>query len=358
MRNSVIDRAEQFASEFGLTHPIILGAMAGACPVSVSLAVAKGGGMGACGALSMEPKAMRQWASEFRAETDKPFQMNLWIPDEAAHITPDHESELRTFLRQWGPEASAQSAKDTSPDFRAQCEALIDIAPPVISSIMGLFEASFIAEMKANGIKWFANVTTVEEALMAEAAGADVIVAKGVEAGGHSGAFNPEDALRCGVGTMSLVPAIVDTVDLPVVASGGIADGRTMAASLMLGASAVQIGTGFLRSTESTIASVWANALRDARPEGTIVTRAFSGRAGRSIATDYALAMDRRDSPEPAPYPIQRGLTEAMRAQAKKDNNIDGMQAWAGQSAAMAQADSATVITQNIWRSAKDLLVQ
>lgn len=354
MHSTTIKRTEKFTAEFELARPVLLGPMAGACPVSLSVAVAKGGGMGACGALLMEPETIKHWASEFRAETDGPFQLNLWIPDAAAEIDPEHAAALRTFLSDWGPEVSAAASGDTPPDFHAQCEALLDIAPPVISSIMGLFDAAFVDRMKAKGIKWFANVSTVEEAKLAESAGADVIVAKGFEAGGHSGAFNPENAMRCGVGLISLVPAITDAVDIPIVASGGIADARTMAAALTLGASAVQIGTGFLRAQESTIAPAWSDAIGNARPEGTIVTRAYSGRAGRSIATPYALAMERADSPEPAPYPIQRGLTQAMRTTATKGNQIDSMQAWAGQSAGMAQTKSAIQITEELWDSARE----
>ena len=355
MHQSYIKRAEEFAAEIGVEYPILLGPMAGACPVSLSVAVARGGGMGACGALLMQPEKITQWASEFRAETDGPFQMNLWIPDSVPERNPSHESELRSFLRGWGPEVSAEAANDTPPEFEAQCEALLEIAPPAISSIMGLFDAQFVVRMKAKGIKWFANVTTVAEAAKAESAGADVIVAKGFEGGGHSGAFRPEDAMPYGIGLLSLIPAIADTVDLPVIATGGISDGRTAAAALILGASAVQIGTGYLRAHESTIAPAWSDALADARPEDTILTKAFSGRAGRSLATQYALAMQREDSPAPAPYPVQRGLTQAMRAAAAKENRIDGIQAWAGQSAGMAQAKSATQITRDIWRSAIDI---
>ena len=351
-----IKRAELFAADYGLTHPVLLGPMAGACPVGLSVAVAKGGGMGACGALLMQPEAMQKWVSDFRCQTSSPFQMNLWIPDITAARNLKHEAELRAFLTKWGPEVPVDSANDTPPDFQTQCEALLQIAPPVVSSIMGVFDKTFVDQLKRNNIKWFANVSTVSEAIMAKSAGADVIVAKGFEGGGHSGAFDPAGALRYGVGLLSLVPAIADAVDIPIVAAGGIADGRTMAAALILGASAVQIGTGFLRASESTIAPAWSDAIGKARPEDTIVTRAFSGRAGRSIATEYALAMERDDTPEPAPYPIQRALTQAMRAGAVKDNRIDGIQAWAGQSATMAQTGSATHITQTIWTSAKELL--
>jgi len=354
--HSVVSRAEVFAADLGTRYPILLGPMAGACPVGLSIAVGNGGGMGACGALLMEPADIHQWADEFRSATNSQFQINLWIPDKSPVRNDKHESSLAEFLNHWGPNVDVTHANESPPDFTAQCEALLDIAPPVISSIMGLFDTDYINRMKALNIRWYANVSTVEEAMQAEAAGADAIVAKGFEAGGHSGAFEPDNALRCGVGTLSLVPAIADSVSIPIIASGGIADGRTAAAALLLGASAVQIGTGFLRAAESTIASAWSDAIGDARPEGTILTRAFSGRAGRSIATDYALAMESADAPEPAPYPVQRGLTKAMRTAAAKENNLAGMQAWAGQSAALAQTCSATEITENIWEATREIL--
>ncbi len=355
MQNSFIKRAENFAASIGIDVPVLLGPMAGACPVGLSVAVAKGGGMGACGALLMQPDAIHKWAADFRAETDRPFQLNLWIPDAAPTRDSGHEAELRTFLGEWGPEVSTTAADDAPPNFEAQCGALLDIAPNAISSIMGLFNAQYVEQMKSEGIKWFANVTTVTEAVEAEAAGADAVVAKSYEGGGHSGAFTPDEAMRNGVGLLSLVPAIADSVSLPIIAAGGIADGRTMAAALMLGASAVQIGTGFLRASESTIAPTWSDAISHARPEDTIVTKAFSGRAGRSIATRYAVAMERADSPEPAPYPVQRGLTQAMRAAAAKENQLDGMQAWAGQSAAMARSTSAQQIVRDIWQAVKTI---
>jgi nitronate monooxygenase len=152
---------------------------------------------------------------------------------------------------------------------------------------------------------------------------------------------------------MSLTPAIVDAVNLPVIATGGISDARTALAALMLGASAVQIGTGYLRAPEAGIATAWADAIGKAAPEDTILTRAFSGRAGRSIATKYALAMEASDAPTPAPYPVQRGLSQAMRDTGAKANNIDCIQAWAGQSAQLAQNISATMITQNLWEEMK-----
>ena len=210
--------------------------------------------------------------------------------------------------------------------------------------------------MKSRGVSWFATVTTVAEARAVEQAGADVIVAQGMEAGGHRGAFLADEAERTMVGLFSLVPAVVDAVSVPVVATGGIADARGVAAAILLGASAVQIGTGLLRSPEAGIAPAWADALGRADPEGTLVTRAFSGRAGRSVATAYVRASNTSDTPSPAPYPVQRGLTAPMRAEATKQGDINRIQAWAGQSSGLAEARPAGEIVRSIWKDARMML--
>jgi len=222
---------------------------------------------------------------------------------------------------------------------------------------MGLYPPDFVAELKRRGIAWFANATTVAEARAAEAAGADVIVAQGMEAGGHRGSFQAAEAERRQVGLFALVPAVVDAVSVPVVAAGGIADARGVAAALMLGASAVQIGTGFLRCPEAKIHPAWAQALAQTPPEGTMLTRAFSGRAGRSIATQYVRAAAGATAPDPAPYPVQRGLTAAMRQAAQHKGDVQRMQAWAGQSSGMARADPAAEVLEYLWRGAEQLLL-
>jgi nitronate monooxygenase len=147
---------------------------------------------------------------------------------------------------------------------------------------------------------------------------------------------------------------VADAVSLPVVAAGGIADARGVAAALLLGASAVQIGTGFLRCPEAGIAPAWAEALGRTAPEDTVLTRAFSGRAGRGIATDYVKAA--AAGPAPAPYPVQRALTGPMRAAAVKEGDIQRMQAWAGQSAALARAEPAGEVVRLLWDGARRML--
>ena len=344
-------RARNFCDAYGIRLPILMAPMAGACPPELAIAVASAGGMGACGCLLMSPEAITDWSARMRAGSNGAFQLNLWVPDPAPDRDANQEAELRDFLGQWGPEVTAEDAEAALPDFEAQCDALLAAGPAVISSIMGVFPDAFVERMKAAGIRWFATATTVAEALAAEAAGADVIVAQGMEAGGHRGAFEAEQAARNLVGLFSLLPAVVDAVKVPVVATGGIADARGVAAALTLGASAVQIGTGLLRTPEAAIAPAWADALAEARPEGTAPTRAFSGRLGRSIRTAYVTAAEK--GPTPAPYPVQRNLTAPMR---KAATGIDTMQAWAGQSAGLAQASPAGAVVDNIWREAQALL--
>jgi nitronate monooxygenase len=353
---TIMSRANDFCRRFGLRTPILLAPMAGACPPSLSIAVANAGGLGSCGVLLMQPEEILAWAREVRAKSDGVFQLNNWIPDPPPERNPAHEARVREFLAGWGPSVPAEAGEAKPPNFADQLEAMLEAGPPIISSVMGIYPSEFVARMKRRGIAWFANVSTVAEARSALAAGADVIVAQGAEAGGHRGSFDAADAERKQIGLFALLPAVVDAGQVPVVATGGIADARGVAASLILGASAAQIGTGFLRCPEAKIHPAWADALARTAPEDTIVSRVFSGRAGRSIATKYVRAATSPEAPMPAPYPVQRGLTAAMRAAGQKEGDVERMQAWAGQSAGRAQAAPAAMVLQRVWDGAKTLL--
>jgi nitronate monooxygenase len=349
-------RAKAFCKRFGLKLPILLAPMAGACPPSLSIAMMNAGSLGAGGALLMQPNEIVAWADEVRAKGDGPFQLNLWIPDPPPRRDREHEDQLRAFLHRFGPEIPSNASDATLPDFAAQCEALLAARPPIVSSVMGLYPPAFVARLKSAGITWVANVSTVAEARAAEEAGADVVAVQGMEAGGHRGAFDATQAERQLVGLFALIPAAVDAVKIPVVATGGIGDGRGVAAALLLGASAAQIGTALLRSPEAKLAPAWADVLARTAPEDTVVSRAFSGRPGRSIATAYVRAAIASDAPPPAPYPIQRGLTLTMRRDAERANDIERMQAWAGQSARLARAEPAGKIVHDIWKETRELL--
>lgn len=313
--------------------------------------------MGACGVLGMSPTEIRNWSASFRERSAGPLQLNTWIPEPAPpHRDPENEQRLRDFLGHFGPEVPAWAADAKLVDFEAQVAAMIDAKPEVISSIMGVYPPHLVKRMKEQKIRWFAVATTVAEALAAEAAGADVIVAQGVEAGGHRGAFRAEDAKVDLVGLVALLPQIVDAVQIPVIATGGLCDARQTAAALLLGASAVQIGTGLLRCPEAGISKAWADALARSRPEDTVATRAFSGRLGRALKNAYVRAAEAPDAPAPAPYPVQRGLTTPMRTEAAKTHQLDHMMAWAGQSSGLSKAQPAEELVATLWTQVEEML--
>jgi nitronate monooxygenase len=327
--------------------------MAGANSTSRAAAISQSGGLGGLGALLLTPEQIAAWAAEFRARGGTRFQINLWIPEPAPVRDRDHEASVRAFLSHWGPAVPEDAGNAVPLDFAAQCDALLAAQPTIASSIMDLYPESFVRELKANGIAWFATVTTLAEARAAQIAGADAVIAQSFEAGGHRGAFDNAAAEQQAIGMLSLLPRLADNIDIPIIAAGGIGDARGIAAALTLGASAVLIGTALLRTPESQTPNAWADALPTAEPENTAPTRAFSGRLGRALATDYVRAAN---AARPAPYPVQRGLTAGMREDAVRANDVNRMQAWAGQSAWMASDEPAGEFVTRIWRGAEELL--
>ena len=343
-------RAEQFCARYGMTVPVVSAPMAGACPPELAVAVAEAGGMGADGVVNDPPSRIAEWMGAFRSRSSGPVQLNVWIPDPPVD-DPERVAAAERFLSTLG---TPGERKGPPPDFDEQCAAMLEARPTVISSIMGRFDDAFVARMHDAGIAWFACATTVDDALAAQEAGADAVVAQGMEAGGHRGTTDPADAERTVVGLFALLPRMADRLDVPIVAAGGIADGRGVAAALTLGASAVQVGTALLRAPETGIDAGWSASLEGLAPEDTVPTRAYSGRLGRAVPTRYVTAWHDDDAPPPAPYPQQRALVARMRA--GEPGTVDRANHWAGQNAALATTDPAGEIVRRMWSEASALL--
>jgi nitronate monooxygenase len=346
----MLQRVQEFCERFGLAVPILEAPMAGACPPELAIAVAEAGGMGANGVVLDHPDRIARWVERFRAGSSGPFQLNIWIPDEPV-TDPARIAAATEFLHLFG---TPGPPAEPLPVFGEQWEAMLAAEPAAVSTIMGLPEPEYLRRLRARGIAWFATATTLDEALAAQDAGADAVIAQGMEAGGHRGTFDPSVAERTTVGLVALVPHLVDHLRVPVIAAGGISDGRGVAAALALGASAVQVGTALLRTPEAAINADWAAALAGLRPEHTVTTRAYSGRLGRAVATPYLTAWQEPGAPLPAPYPVQRQLVGRWRRGV--GNGLDPVNYWAGQAAALATAEPAARIVGRMWLDARILL--
>ena len=317
----------------GIALPIIQGPMTGSDTPALAAAVSSAGGLGMLGCGMRSPAAMAEAAAAVRQQTDRPFGMNLFVQ---ATPTPD-EATVQTAMERLAPlyaELGLQPQRPTQwcEDFAAQFEALLALRPAVASFTFGILDAAQVARLHAAGCLVVGTATTVAEARAWAGVGVDAVCASGTEAGGHRGTFLGDFAASQ-VGTLALVPQCVDAVDIPVIAAGGIMDGRGIAAAQALGAQAVQMGTAFLACPESGIGPAYRQALAQAQDTDTRLTRVFSGRPARGIVNAMMEALAAEEDRVPA-YPVQNALTGALRRAAAAQGRTSHLSLWAGQGVA------------------------
>jgi nitronate monooxygenase len=334
-----------------LTYPIIQAPLAGGgdTPALVA-AVCEAGALGFIGAAYLTPAQIAESSRAVRALTARPFGINLFapLPAPAAPADPGPALErVAPFFAELGLAAPTAPvpAGDT---FGAQLSAALESGASFFSFTFGLMPAPAIEAIKGRGMFLLGTATSVEEALALAKAGVDAVVAQGSEAGGHRGTFAGE--LDSGlVGTIALVPQVVDAVTVPVVASGGIMDGRGIAAALALGASAVQMGTAFLTCDEAGIPEAYKQAILRAREHETRLTRAFSGRWARGIVNRFMTEVERAAPPDAIlPFPLQNALTRPLRNAAAKQGRAEFLSLWAGQGLRLARRQSAASLVARL----------
>ncbi|SDM13194.1 nitronate monooxygenase [Oryzisolibacter propanilivorax] len=339
-----------------LDLPIVQGPMTGSDTPQLAAAVSEAGGLGMLGCGMRSPQAMREAAAAVRAATRRPFGMNLFVlqtpsPDPATvRAAIDRLAPLYAELALAMPEPPAQWCED----FDAQLQALIAARPAVASFTFGLLSAAQVERVKHEaGSLVIGTATTVAEARAWAEAGADAVCASGMEGGGHRGSFLDLGS-SSQIGTLALVPACVDALDVPVIAAGGIMDGRGIAAALALGAQAAQLGTAFLACPESAIGAAQRAAMARAEGSDTRITRAYSGRPARGIVNAMMEQLDAHADTLP-PYPVQNALTAPLRRAAAAQGRADYLSLWAGQGVGLARALPAAqlvALLEREWRAA------
>jgi nitronate monooxygenase len=326
-----------------LEHPIIQAPLAGGgdTPELVA-AVSNAGAFGFIGAAYSTPEQIVATASAVRERTSRPFGINLFAPLNANFAWRDPIptlARLAPYFAELGlPVPSVP--KSTGNLFEEQLAAALKTGASAFSFTFGLLPETAVQAIKARGMLIIGTATTVEEAIALEKSGVDAIVAQGSEAGGHRGSFQADFSSGM-IGTMALVPQIVDAVKVPVIASGGIMDGRGVVAALALGALAVQMGTAFLTCQEAGIPDVYKQAILNAHEDQTRITRAFSGRPARGIVNRFMREIDSDKHDVIQAFPLHNALTRPLRAAAAKQGRADLLSLWAGQGVRLARRQSA-----------------
>jgi len=322
----------------GIEAPIALGAFGGLSSVELTAGVSELGGLGAYGLYGYDAARILATAAELRARTERPFALNLWLPTgdevEPGEARLDATIEAaRPIFEALGVAVPPLPARFL-PDPAEQLDAVIEARPAVLSLVYGAPGPELVERCRAAGIRLMGTATTVDEAVVLERSGVDIVVASGIEAAGHRVSFlrPAEESL---VGLVALVPQVVDAVSVPVLAAGGIADRRGVAAALALGASGVVVGTAFLRTTASAATEAHREAIAATPAHGSVLTRAMSGRLSRGAPNAAVQALEGADI---AAFPAQNWLTGQFRAEAARQGRGEFLSLWLGQGAPLARA--------------------
>jgi nitronate monooxygenase len=338
----------------GIEHPVIQAPMASAATPELVVAVSEAGGLGSLGSAMLAPDDLRSQVAAVREGTSKPFLLNFFAhepPPVAADAAQRARQRVAPLYDEFGlgepPEVSVPPIAFDGD----RLEIALEARAAMVTFHFGLPGDAAVSALRDAGSRIAASATTVAEAKQLEQAGVDAVIAQGAEAGGHRGSFLvPGDDGP--VGTLALVPQVADAVDLPVIAAGGIADGRGLAAVLALGAAGAQIGTAFLACPEAMVHPLHREALRAARAEGTTITRAVSGRPARTLRNRLTGEL----GTDPLPYPAQLALTVPLAQGAAGQGSADFLPLWAGQGAPLAREMGAAELVRAIAAGAERVL--
>ena len=334
----------------GIELPIIQAPMAGATGAAMAVAVSESGGLGSLPCALLTAEKARTEIETIRRSTNRSFNLNFFchsIPAPDAERQEIWESRFASYRVELGLDRSADtSAPSRAPFDDEMCGLVEECRPEVVSFHFGLPESRLLDRVKALGCKVLSSATTVDEARWLAAHGCDAVIAQGYEAGGHRAMFLT-DEVDSQPGTMALVPQVVDAVDVPVVAAGGIADGRGIAAAIALGAAGVQIGTAYLLASESTISSLHRAALGVAHDDDTVLTNVFTGRPARGSVNRIVREIGPM-SPDAPAFPTAGGATASIRAAAEAAGSSEFSPLWSGQSASLSRSGDARSLTREL----------
>ncbi len=347
-----------------IEHPIVLSPMAGFVTVDLAAAVCNAGGLGSIGCGPMEPEVAAKMIHAVREVTDKPINVNFFCHVQAKTATDREEAwldRLLPYYRELGIDPAIPVPRVDIRSFdEARCNLVEDTKPEVVSFHFGLPDSTLLTRVKAVGCRIMASATTVAEARWLETRGVDIIIAQGYEAGGHRGTFlgqSSNSASSSQPGTLALVPQIVDAVKVPVVAAGGIADGRGIAAAFALGAAGTQLGTAYLLCPEAATSEPHRNALQHAHSDTTLVTNVFTGRPARALSNRLACEIGPITDGLPD-FPLPMGALGPLRAKAEQQGNRDFTPFWSGQASSLGREMPAGELTLKLAQEAVDRLKQ